>query len=65
MIKNRTVIEVEVKGREYRLECFSESPLDEVKDAIILMHNYVVERINAIPKPDLPIEDHCVEVEAI
>lgn len=65
MIRNRTVIEVEVKGRSYCLECFPESPLDEVKEAIILFHNYVVERINAIPKPDLPVEDHCVEVEAI
>jgi hypothetical protein len=51
MLKNRTVIEVEVKGRVYRLECFSESPLEEVKEAIALMHGYISERISALPKP--------------
>lgn len=47
MVKNRTILEFEVKGREYRLECFSESPLEDVIQALSQMNSYVMEKINA------------------
>jgi len=48
MIKNRTIIEVEVKGRQYRLECVSDSPLVEVSEAIAILNTFVSEKINAL-----------------
>jgi molybdopterin-guanine dinucleotide biosynthesis protein A len=49
MIKNRTIIEVEVKGREYQLVCCCDSPLTEVQEALTLIQNYVQERLKGIP----------------
>lgn len=55
MIKNRTIVEVEVKGRNYGLECYSESPLDEVMQAIAEIHAIVSERIKAIEAANKPM----------
>lgn len=63
MIKNRTIIEVEVKGRVYRLECGMESPLEDVAEAIGLFDGYITERINQmkaqqqqVVEPELIVE---------
>lgn len=45
MIKNRTLIEVEVKGRDFRLECSADSPLPDVIEAATLIHNFLNERL--------------------
>lgn len=48
MIKNRTIIEVEVKGRVFRLECSSDSPLADVYEANSMINAYLVERLKAV-----------------
>ena len=48
MIKNRTIVEVEVKGRAFGLECYSESPLEDVTQAIMQIQAIVNEKIKAI-----------------
>lgn len=45
MIKNKTIIEVKMNERIYQLECYPESPLGEVHDALCLMKSYVIERM--------------------
>lgn len=45
MIKNRTIIEVEVNGRHFRLECASEALWQEVLKAIMMIHEFAQERI--------------------
>lgn len=48
MIKNRTVVETEVKGRAFGLECYSETPLEDVIQAISQIHAIVAERIRVL-----------------
>lgn len=48
MIKNKTVIEMEVKGRNYRLECSPDSPLNEVMEALSAIHECVAQRLKAV-----------------
>lgn len=47
MIKNKTVMEVEVNGRAFRFECYPESSLADVSSALDVMRSYITERINA------------------
>jgi hypothetical protein len=53
MIKNRTIIEVEIKGREFRFECASESTWEDVLAALSAMHQFSNERIKVLT-PSLP-----------
>jgi hypothetical protein len=48
MIKNKTVIEMEIKGRNYRLECSPDSPLNEVMEALSAIHECVAQRLKAL-----------------
>lgn len=63
MIKNRTIIESEINGREFRLECPSEATWEEVVMIIEKMKSFAQERIVAIKSaqekeiPELPIEE--------
>jgi hypothetical protein len=45
MIKNRTVIEVEVNGRDFRLECAPEAVWEEVVKSVVMIHDFAQERI--------------------
>jgi hypothetical protein len=47
MIKQRTIIEVEVNGRPFQFECVSESTWQEVLAANDLIINFAKERLNA------------------
>lgn len=51
MIKNRTTLEIEVKGRLFSLECYSESPLEDVAEALAAMTAFVSDRISATKQP--------------
>jgi len=51
MIKNRTVIEVEINGRAFRLECPSESTWQEVVASLSLMNDFSQERIKTLNPP--------------
>ena len=46
-LRNKTTLEVKVGDRTYSMECYNESPLGEVFDALTQMKSYIVERINA------------------
>lgn len=46
-LKNKTILEVKIGERTYSMECYSDSPLGEVHDALTQMKAYVVDRINA------------------
>jgi hypothetical protein len=46
-LKNKTYLEVKVGDRTYALECYSDSPLGEVFDALSSMKAYILDRINA------------------
>lgn len=53
MIKNKTFIEIEVKGRDYIFICSQDSPLNEAYEAVKIMENYLAERLKAIePKKE-------------
>jgi hypothetical protein len=56
MLRNRTIIEVEVKGREFRFECFSETPMEDVLLAIQSMHTIVSDMLKAAHPPQISEE---------
>lgn len=57
MIKIRTFIEVEIKGREYSLLCSSDSPIDDALEANALINSYLLERKKLVEqKPADPQE---------
>ena len=43
---NKTVLEVKIGERSYVMECYNDSPLGEVHDALTQMKAYIVDRIN-------------------
>ena len=51
MLKHRSIIEFEVNGRTYRLECASQSPLEDVHQALMMMQDYV-KKIGIPPPPE-------------
>lgn len=57
MIKNKTFIEVEVKGRDYIFICSPDSPLPEAHEAVKLMEQYLVERLNALQQPQIQTDE--------
>ena len=55
IIKNNIIIEVEVKGRKFSMECSPESPLPDVMEANSIIGSYLTERIKASEqKPEEP-----------
>lgn len=48
MIKQKTVFEITINERSYRLECSPDSPLGELHDALSQMKSFVVERIKEV-----------------
>lgn len=46
-LKNRTTLEVKIGERTYSMDCYNDSPLGEVHDALTQMKTYIVDRINA------------------
>lgn len=60
-IKSKTVLEVKVGDRVYSMECYSDSPLGEVHDALTQMKSYVVDRINAQVDNEKKVEEACQE----
>lgn len=48
MIKTKTFIEVEVKGRDYAFLCSPDAPLPEAYEALKLVEQYLVDRLKAI-----------------
>jgi hypothetical protein len=48
MIKQQTVIEIEVKGRDYKFSCSPDSPFVDVCEALAAMHQLIVQKINDI-----------------
>lgn len=47
MIKNKTFIEIEVKGRDYIFVCSPDSPLQDAHEAVKLIEKYLMERLQA------------------
>ncbi len=58
-LRNRTYLEVKVGERNYSFECYSDSPLGEVHDALSQMKAYVVDRINAQHDNEKKSEEVC------
>lgn len=57
MIKNKTFIEFEVKGRDYYFVCSPDAPLADAYEALKLTENYLVERLKSIePQPEVTPE---------
>jgi hypothetical protein len=48
MVKNRSVIEVEVSGRTFRLECPSEATWEEVITSLNMLNNLSQQTLKAI-----------------
>lgn len=46
MLKQKVVLEVNVKDKHYQLECFPDSPLGEVYDVLCQMKAYVIQRMS-------------------
>jgi len=58
-IKSKTTLEVRIEDRIYSMECYSNSPLGEVHDALTQMKAYVVDRINAQCDNEKKSEEQC------
>ncbi len=43
---NRTVIELKIGERFYKLECSPDSPLTELNQALVEMNNFIISKIN-------------------
>ena len=52
MISQKTVIEVEVAGKMYRLYCDNDSPLGCLHDALMMMKGIIVERMQMAQKEE-------------
>ena len=50
MIKNKTILEVKIGERTYQMECFPDSPLGELHDALSQMKGYVIDRMKDVEK---------------
>lgn len=48
MIKNKTFIEAEVKGRDYIFMCSPDSPLEEAYEALKIIERYLIDRLKAV-----------------
>lgn len=46
-LRNKTYLEVKIDEKIYSLECYSDSTLGAVHDALTQMKAYIVDRINA------------------
>lgn len=57
MIKNKTFIEVEVKGRDYAFLCSPDAPLPEAHEALKLVEQYLVDRLNAVQHPQITTDE--------
>lgn len=62
MIRNRTIIEVEVNGRIFCLQCAQESTWQEVIQAISLINDISNERIRMT---NMPPKSSCEPTEAL
>lgn len=58
-LKSKTILQVKVGERTYEMECYSDSPLGEVHDALSQMKAYVVDRINAQQDNEKKAEEPC------
>lgn len=61
-LRQKTVLEVKIDDRVYSMECYSDSPLGCVHDALSQMKAYVVSRINEMQeKESQPKEENVQE----
>lgn len=60
MIKSKTVLEVQIGDRIYRMDCDPDSPLGEVHDALTQMRACVVQKIVDIDKSKEEPKDESV-----
>lgn len=69
MFKNRTILELEVKGRVYRVECAFESSYEELAYAISLLHQMVMNKYESLrleqekQQQEIPQVDQCNNIE--
>lgn len=50
MIKTKAVIEIELNGHTYRMDCPNDAPIGAVHDALCIMKAYVVRKMQEIDK---------------
>jgi hypothetical protein len=60
-ILNRTILEVKIGDRFYNLECTPDSPLPEINQALVMMNNYIVSRMEEAKKNSEVKEESKVE----
>ncbi len=54
MIKCKTALHHKIGEREYNLEMANDSPLGEIHDALIVMRNFIIEKMKEIDaKPEV------------
>jgi hypothetical protein len=58
-LKSKTLLQVKIGERTYEMECYSDSPLGEVHDALSQMKAYVVERIQVQLDNEKKAEEAC------
>lgn len=54
-IRNQATLEIKKNERIYKFECACDAPLGEVFDALVVMKNYIVQRIQESEK-EIPEE---------
>lgn len=50
MLKNKSVLEIEVGGQLFKMECNADCTLGQVHDALSLMKIYIIERMKEAEK---------------
>jgi hypothetical protein len=58
MIKCKTALQHKIGEREYSLEMSNDSPLGEIHDALIVMRNFILQKMQEI---DAKPEVNCAE----
>lgn len=51
MIKNKVVLEVQVGERVYSMECYHDSPLGEIHDALSHMKGFIIQKMKDAEHP--------------
>lgn len=63
MIKQKSVMEVEIAGKVFQLYCDNDSPLGSLHDALMMMKGWTVERMQSAQKEEEDISAKMKEID--
>jgi hypothetical protein len=68
MINSRTILEHKIGERAYQFFCDPNSPLGELHDALVVMRNFIIQKMQEIDKkeeiaPAIQCDQQCTNCE--